>query len=330
MSRFFSLKYLIIIFILTCDSQEFLSANSRIPDVIATLINLEGTVKVKTKESQRGEYAREGMLLFNGNKILTSSNSKTSILYRDGSRIRLFQNSKLILNFSEEKIKGKRNFNKLLTLNEGSIRGRFRKGIQRTKIRTPTAIIGIKGTSFRISEKKNITTVSLTEGQLEVSNLLEKVVINTGQWLHKFNPYSNLSKILAPLPKILSLKTNVFEINFKDGNSKQVELIIQIQNTTNEKSIKRSGYLVFESNYKNMNIPRRVFLNEDGFAKILIVIMPPIIDDQEFFGLINIRAYMDDEGFDDVAEGLLVLKIKDFGKKRTLLLHPDIGVLEKK
>jgi hypothetical protein len=39
---------------------------------------------------------------------------------------------------------------------------------------------------------------------------------------------------------------------------------------------------------------------------------------------------MDDDGFDDVAEGHLVLKIHNLGKKRTLLIDPDNGVVERK
>ena len=70
-------------------------------------------------------------------------------------------------------------------------------------------------------------------------------------------------------------------------------------------------------------------MNERGFAKILLKIDPPSLNEQNFFGLIKIRAFIDEEGFDDVAEGLLVLKIKNFRKKRTLLIHPDRGIVEK-
>ncbi|SVA65951.1 uncharacterized protein METZ01_LOCUS118805, partial [marine metagenome] len=43
----------------------------------------------------------------------------------------------------------------------------------------------------------------------------------------------------------------------------------------------------------------------------------------------TIRAFMDQDGFDDVAEGSLVLKILNAGKKRTLLINPEGGVTEK-
>ena len=46
-------------------------------------------------------------------------------------------------------------------------------------------------------------------------------------------------------------------------------------------------------------------------------------------GLITIRAFMDGEGFDDVNEGHLVLKVINLGQKRTLLIDPDKGVSKK-
>ena len=59
------------------------------------------------------------------------------------------------------------------------------------------------------------------------------------------------------------------------------------------------------------------------FWRVLVNIEPLNSNSKEFKGLIKIRAYMDDTGFDDVAEGLLVLKFRNLGKKRTLLIHPD-------
>tara|TARA_Y100001970_G_C14192919_1_gene836404 strand:- start:345 stop:1331 length:987 start_codon:yes stop_codon:yes gene_type:complete len=328
MIGYFPLKCLVIIFNIFFLS--YLNANSKEKYAIATLKNVEGTVKVAKEEYQKSQYAREGMLLFNGNKVITSLNSKTGILYRDGSKVRLFQNSELILNFSKENFNKKRDFNYLLTFKKGALRGRFMKGLQSTKIRTPTAIIGIKGTSFRILEKNRKTTVSLTEGKLEVSNLSSKVTLETGQWLNNFSPYTNLSKKISTLPNILSLKTKVYELDFNDAESKQVELSIQIQNSISGKAVYRSGFTVFESHYRKINLPRKILLNERGFAKILISINKPNFNDRNFFGMIKIRAYMDNEGFDDVAEGLLVLKIKKFRKKRNLLLHPDRGLINNK
>jgi len=321
----FPFRSLFIILVLSVLA-SLVSAQSNNP-AIATLLNVEGTVRVVTLKSPKGRRGSDGMLLFAGNKILTSKKSKTTVEYRDGSRVRLFQNSALVLNLSEEQSTSKRTFKFQLTLKSGSLRGRFLKGLQRTKIRTPTALIGIRGTSFRITENNNNATVSLTEGQVEVSNLSSKVILNPGQWLDNFDRNADLVQKAGPIPNLLSLKTSVYELDFRDGKSKQLDF--SVQNSISGKLVKRSGLVLFESDYKRIRLPKRFLLDKRGFARVLVGLDPPSITDQGFSGLITIRAFMDDDGFDDVAEGHLVLKIHNLGKKRTLLIDPDKGVVEK-
>ena len=80
---------------------------------------------------------------------------------------------------------------------------------------------------------------------------------------------------------------NFYEINFKKGESKQIDVSLQIQNRISEKIINRSGSIILESDYNKIYLPRRIFLNERGFAKILLKIDPPSLNEQNFFGLIK-------------------------------------------
>ena len=327
MRIYFSIRSLFFILVLSMLT-SLVSAQSENP-AIATLLDVEGTVRVVSLKSPKGRHGTHGMLLYEGNEILTLANSKTSIEYRDGSRVRLFQNSAMVLNKSEEQSTSKRTFKFQLTLKSGSLRGRFLKGLQRTKIRTPTALIGIKGTSFRITENNNKATVALTEGQLEVSNLSSRTVLNPGQWLKDFERSTDLTQKVTPIPNLLSLKTAEHELDFRDGKSKQLNLSVQIQNSTSNKIVQRNGLVIFESDYKNIRLPKRIMLDERGFARIVIGLDPPRLADNEFNGLVTIRAFMDGEDFDDVAEGHLVFKILNLGKKRTLLIDPENGVSKK-
>ena len=68
----------------------------------------------------------------------------------------------------------------------------------------------------------------------------------------------------------------------------------------------------------------REILHEHRIEKL-----PVVNEEFELKGLITISAFMDGDGFDDVAEGSLVLKIRNLGKKRTILLDPDKGVVKK-
>ena len=310
-----------------CFCSQFALAQNTGP-AIATLLEFEGNVQAITGKSPKGRRGIIGMLLFAGDKISTAENSKASIEYRDGSRLRLFENSQLLLEISEEQATSKRTFNFQIALNNGSLRGRFLKGLQRTRIRTPTAQIRVKGTTFRVKEKDNRATVSLTEGQVEISNLTSRALLNPGQWLNDFSRTEDLTKKISPLPKVLHIKTFNYELDFRDGKSKELKFSVQLQHNISGKSIARSGIVMFESDYYSIHLPKSFMLDNKGFARVLVGIDPPRLIDPEFKGLITIRAFMDQEGFDDVAEGSLVLKILNAGKKRTLLINPEGGLIK--
>ena len=296
---------------------------------IATLLKIAGSVEVATKKSQKGGRGRVGMLLFAGNKIKTSGKSKATVQFRDGSRFRLFQNSELLLDFSEEQNSNKRTFYYLMTIKTGSLRGRFKKGLQIAKIRTPTGLIEVKGTSLRITENINKTTISLSEGQVIVRNLSSLTKINPGQWLPYFGRTDDLSKKIAPIPNLLHIKTDEYEFDFGNEKTKTIELSVQLQNITSSKIVKRKGLVIFESNFKHIRFPKSIMLDENGYAQVIVLIDPPRIDDSEFKGLITIRAFMDEDGFDDVAEGNLVLKVLNSNKIHSIILDPEKGLKRK-
>jgi hypothetical protein len=152
--------------------------------------------------------------------------------------------------------------------------------------------------------------------------------MNAGQWMPEFGRTDDLSKIVVPIPNLLNLKTDEYEFEFRNGNSIQIEFSVQIQNSVSSKIVKRKGLVIFESDYNRIRLPKRFMLDANGYARVLVGIDPPRIDDKKFRGLITIRAFMDEDGFDDVAEGNLVLKIRNTDKIRTLILDPDKGLTE--
>ena len=70
MIGFFNLKGLLIFLIINIIFLPSGSPNSKNYNPVASIVNLEGIVKIQTKESQKFKYAREGMMLFNENKII--------------------------------------------------------------------------------------------------------------------------------------------------------------------------------------------------------------------------------------------------------------------
>ena len=98
--RFFCSSKSLLIITAFYFSTQFASAQTYQP-AIATLLETEGAVEAVTAKTPKGRRGINGMLLFAGDKINTAENSKATIEYRDGSRVRLFQNSQLILKQKE-------------------------------------------------------------------------------------------------------------------------------------------------------------------------------------------------------------------------------------
>ena len=99
MQIFFLFKNLLFFAVLSLNA-TLVPAQDSSP-AIATILQIEGSVEVLTNVSPKGLRGRDGMLLFAGNKIRTAGKSKATVEYRDGSRIRLFQNSELLLDLSD-------------------------------------------------------------------------------------------------------------------------------------------------------------------------------------------------------------------------------------
>ena len=78
MGIFFTFKYLFVIIFLLLSSFRILAQNDN--PAIATLLDVEGSVQV-FKKSSKSRSGVHGMLLFEGNRLLTHNKSKTTIKY---------------------------------------------------------------------------------------------------------------------------------------------------------------------------------------------------------------------------------------------------------
>ena len=114
-------------------------------NAVASIKKITGDVQIK--RSTRVFPGRKGLILNDEDLVTTLSTGKVTLLFRDGSEIRLYENTKFIIEKSTE-VKGeKRGFFHNITLQIGSFWGKFVKGHQVTTIKTPTATCGIKGTN---------------------------------------------------------------------------------------------------------------------------------------------------------------------------------------
>ncbi len=300
-------------------------------DAIATLSGVEGYVEVTATATRKTRRGREGLILYAGEQVRTGKDSKATVEFRDGSRFRLFRETDFVIESGSEQQTRERTFKFQLALNIGSLQGRLRRGRQRTRLRTPTAIVGVKGTSVRVTElAEGKATVALSEGLVEVKNAVSSAELNPGQWLHEITRIDELSEKIADMPNILYLKTEQYDLDFSDGQTIQLFISIQMEDAQSGKITKRSGPVRLESEYYSIRMPSRVYLDADGFFRVPVEIDPPRKDDQEFNGLILVHANMDEVGFDDVGEGIIVFRVIGPTRKRTLLIEPRSDLIEVK
>lgn len=111
-----------------------------------------------------------GMELPDGSRIRTGKDVSATLLYPDGSRVVLFQNTDFIV---EGDIEGTQ-WNKL---NQGKTRGIIKKinlpasTKPRFLIRSKTAVLGVRGTEFlmEVDRSKNSAQISTLEGTVDVA-----------------------------------------------------------------------------------------------------------------------------------------------------------------
>lgn len=128
-----------------------------------------------------GNLLSLGQNLSKGTQITTDEDSKVKLFLKDESIIDIGPSSKFVLTSCETR-KGVQEIN--LELEFGLIRAnvvkKFNSSKRVFKVKTPTSILGIRGTEFFIDWQKdeadNVSEqISVSEGQIEVTSLFDSV-----------------------------------------------------------------------------------------------------------------------------------------------------------
>ena len=118
---------------------------------------------------------KAGDIVSNGDIIKTSKDGVVEILYDDGSKITIMNNSEVKI--GDKNIKSSND----VTIISGMIAAKFIKSSKESKIVTPTTICGVRGTDFTVAVSKcGDSKVELTDGKLNVRNSYGSVDLNKG------------------------------------------------------------------------------------------------------------------------------------------------------
>ena len=139
-------------------------------DIIAAIASLKGDVKIKDISTTKYQSAYKGQMIKTGNWIKTGDDVFLSIIFLDGTNVKIHQKTEI-------EIKSSRITAKELKTNmyiaEGEAWSNVNKqGNGSFKIETPTAVASVKGTEFNIDYDFNnsSTMLKVISGEVEFGN----------------------------------------------------------------------------------------------------------------------------------------------------------------
>ena len=139
-------------------------------DIVGAIASLKGEVKIRETKSSKYISAYKGQMLKSGNWIRTGNGVFLSIIFLDGTNVKIHQKT-------EVEIKSSRLTAKELKTNmyiaEGEALSNVNKqGNGSFKIETPTAVASVKGTEFGVSYDFNnsSTILKVISGEVEFGN----------------------------------------------------------------------------------------------------------------------------------------------------------------
>lgn len=290
-------------------------------DAVASFGKVNGQVQV-IRETRKIP-GRKGLILNDQDVVVTGSGSRATIIFRDGSEIRLFQDTRFVIEKSEEVNTGARGFLHNFRLKVGSFWGKFIKGNQNTKISTPTATIGIKGTTVAFKQRRDSLDMSLSTGLIEVINEDFTYELQPGKRIKDLKRKGAIEDKVSNLPFKINLKPDLdkFEVPMK-GRTGEIEFTIQMVDTATGQNVDRSGEVYLTVEIDKIVFPEKVKLNSRGYARFKAQVNPFQTADYRN-GQVEIIAVMDGEEFIDVGAGTVVLTY-DVPKKASKTIRIDM------
>ena len=123
----------------------------------ATINSVSGTVQVRKGGGQKKTTATSGMFVAKGDIICTGAGSSATVTIDGGKKVTLSANTTIYV----------KNLN-TVSQSKGSTVTTGNSKNHSTQV--PTAIMGVKGTTYGVEQKENETYVTLPEGALEIIN----------------------------------------------------------------------------------------------------------------------------------------------------------------
>jgi len=144
--------------------------------VVAAISSMKGNVQIRSATERKYESAYKGQMIRTGDWIKTDLNVFVAIIFLDGSNIKIREKTEIEIMSSRVAAK------KLMTLlyiAEGQVWSKVTKESNSGfHIKTPTALVSVKGTEFNVdfNDLTESTTLTVIEGEVLFSNGLSAIL----------------------------------------------------------------------------------------------------------------------------------------------------------
>ncbi len=291
--------------------------NSFALSAVASIKNFQGQIEIERGHTRL--TGRTGLILYDKDMVVTGKTGKVTIAFRDGSLIRLFTNTRFLIEKSVESKKGSRRFLHHFFLKIGSLWGKFTKKYQNTVIRTPTATAGIKGTIVAMAERNDKLSVGLTSGAVTVTNDDDTFDLQPGQILNEITRQGSIKDKIKNLPFHLVIKADQTEIKVPEPEEEiAVFFTLQMVQKKSNRNAFREGPVYVSHAFDNIQFDADIHLNERGYGRIKAIVRP-FQGENSFRETIDIMMIMDGEDFLDVEAGHTRLIFVQTGQKAKTL-----------
>jgi len=201
------LKKLLIYFILIL----FIGASLNASVILGSFELVKGSVKLKSEGSLKRSNATKGMDVKKGDLISSLKEANAVIKLKDGSTLILDESSTLHFESDAQVLQEDGKIYYSIT---------SRDARNALKVRTPFAIIGIKGTTFIVDTNKT-SSVKLKEGLVGIQSLKEEFELYRKEVEAQYNDYlteqeKEYQKFLSEQNKGAALMTKEFDLEEKN------------------------------------------------------------------------------------------------------------------
>lgn len=318
------LKFIFVLTILT--ALHSFDRNAMAIEAVASIKASSGPVTIE--RSTKRLVGRAGLILNDKDVIVTGRRAKATIMFRDGSVIRLFPKTRFIIDKSTESKTGSRHFINNLLLKWGAFWGRFAVGKQNTIVRTPTATAGIKGTVVSFSEHKGNFSASLTSGKISVENDDKSIMLKPGRLIENVSKTGDLNSKIRKIPYKIKIIPEQKRISVPTGQTpEKIFFTLQLMDARTNTNISKEGPVYIHVNHDKVLFPDQVKLNNRGYARISAEIKPFLPKDFGN-GKLEVNVIMEGNNFLNVGSGLCLLTY-DVPKlqKKTIRIDVKSGIL---